>query len=77
MIPDGFLNQIMEFFFEIFSLFQTIRKIHKGVCYRPIQHNIRTSDGIRGTYHTEFKFISGKSKRRCTVSVCGIYRKMR
>ena len=74
MIANCTNNQIVKCLAEIGSLFQFIGKNPETLGNDCVQHNICIRDGSRGTERTEFKLVSGKRKRRGTVSVCGILR---
>ena len=72
MLSCILFDEIMNRLFKIIRLFQHITCLWKRICNNCIQHNVRSRDRIPGSYHTEFKFISCKRKRWCSVSVCRI-----
>ena len=74
-----FLNQIMHRHVEIFfpGSFQTVRSFAERLCDNCVDRCRRTSDRIRRADHTELEFVSGKGKRRSTVSVRRIHRQIR
>ena len=58
-----FFDQVMHGKLKIFCLFQTVAGIGECFRYDRVDHHVTFCYGISGTYHTEFKFISGKGKR--------------
>ena len=75
--PFVFNNDITNYFFgfchNIFGTFQLIGNIADGISSDGIHNRIGIRNRRRRAQHTEFKFIAGKSKRRCTVTVTGIF----
>ena len=62
---------------KIICRFQYVARLRKRFRNNRIQNNIGLCDGILGTYHTKFKFIPRKRKRRRTVAVGRILHKIR
>ena len=77
MINCIFFDQIMYCHIKIFGSFQTITCFFERFCCNRIKYNVTFRNRISGSYHTEFKFVSGKRKRWSTVTVCRIFHEIR
>ena len=74
-----FLNQIVHRHVEIFfpGSFQSVSSFAERLCDNCVDRRRRASDRIRRADHTELELVSGKGKRRSTVSVRRIHRQIR
>ena len=77
MLRHIFFDQIMYRHVEILCRLQTVSRFAESLRHDGVQGSIRTADRILTSYHTEFKFITGKGKGRSTISVCCILHKIR
>ncbi len=62
---------------EIIRFFQYVTGFFERLRDDGVQHDVRRRDGIPGSHHTELEFIAGEGKRRRTVPVRGVLRKIR
>ena len=67
----------MDFQITILCLFQTFIDLTEYLCGDGVQNNVAGGNGVSGSHHTEFKFITSKRKRRSTVPVCGVFYQIR
>ena len=67
----------MDRFLNVIRLFHNITCFRKRFRHDRIEHNIGRCDRVSRTYHTEFKFISRKCKRRSSVPVFRIFHQIR
>ena len=72
VLLEGVCNQLVERFIEIVGLFQNVGEFSQLFGHDGVERNVGTGDGLGRTQHTEFKFVTGESQRRGSVSVSGI-----
>ena len=63
VLSQIFLNQVMNRQFKVFRLLQYVGCFRKRLCHDGVQHDVRSRDGILGSYHTELELVAGEGKR--------------
>ena len=72
MLSGVLFDHVMDGHVKVVCFFQDVTGFFERLRNDRIEDDIRWSDGIPGTDHTEFKFISCKGKRWRPIPVCGI-----